>query len=442
MQIVFNNQKSYSLYWRGITLNYFNGRTWRRQIGHHDFKQLPLISEDKGGDYDVLLEPHEKNWLFYQNNPVAARPYLLYSPLLGLVRLNKNPIYQRMVYSVIDQPVVYQPLDSTLYQQNIRLPEQGNLQLRAWAKEKFDTVHQHIPSFVKAIAQYIQNEPFWYSLKPGEMDDELNFMDQFWFQSRRGYCEQYASAVVILFRAVKIPARVVIGYYGGEWNNLGKFLTVRQRNAHAWVEYWQEEMGWTRFDPVRYIAPERINVSLPQDEGLLTHWGFDSSGFPLTTRFFWALDSARFFWERWFVFYNHEGQKVLLQKLGFESVTNQRLLQSSIGVLLFFILCSAAWYYRQDLKRGDRLYREYHKLQRVIARLGVSVHPPNTFSGQIHDLMAKFPQLSALLNQYYAKYEALRLKTSKNPKKNRTATLELFKSLRKLLKKVDPHQRS
>lgn len=87
-------------------------------------------------------------------------------------------------------------------------------------------------------------------------------MDYFWFDSRKGFCEHYASAVTVVLRAADIPARVIVGYQGGEWNPLAKYLTIKQYDAHAWVEYWQKDFGWKQLDPTAFISPSRIDPSV------------------------------------------------------------------------------------------------------------------------------------------------------------------------------------
>jgi transglutaminase-like putative cysteine protease len=82
--------------------------------------------------------------------------------------------------------------------------------------------------------------------------------DEFWFDRRQGFCEHIASSFVVLMRALDIPARIVTGYQGGEMNSLDEYWTVRQRDAHAWAEVWQQGQGWVRVDPTAAVAPGRI----------------------------------------------------------------------------------------------------------------------------------------------------------------------------------------
>ena len=105
-----------------------------------------------------------------------------------------------------------------------------------------------------------------------------------------------------MMRAVGIPARVVTGYQGGEWNAKGQFLAVHQFDAHAWTEVWLEGKGWLRFDPTAMVAPERIEKNLEaavQNEG-----SFLESKFLSMQKIKWLkglrkqLDSFQYGWQR------------------------------------------------------------------------------------------------------------------------------------------------
>ncbi len=82
-------------------------------------------------------------------------------------------------------------------------------------------------------------------------------MDDFLFNSQRGFCEHYASAFTYLMRAAGIPARVVVGYQGGKMNPLDDYMIVRQSDAHAWTEVWVGN-HWQRVDPTAAVSPDRV----------------------------------------------------------------------------------------------------------------------------------------------------------------------------------------
>src|SRR5690606_17167958 len=95
-----------------------------------------------------------------------------------------------------------------------------------------------------------------YTLEPPLLGDDS--VDGFVFETRRGFCEHFAGAFVFLMRAAGIPARVVMGYQGGQRNLQERYVTVRQYDAHAWAEIWRDDSGWWRVDPTAVVAPERV----------------------------------------------------------------------------------------------------------------------------------------------------------------------------------------
>jgi len=117
------------------------------------------------------------------------------------------------------------------------------------------------------------NEAYQYSLNLDFVRDrELDPLEDFVANHKRGHCEYYASALVLMLRSQGIPARMVIGYKGGLFNSLGQYYVVQQRFAHAWVEAWmpdgevpEDEIGgrpsaggcWYRLDPTpgRAVSP-------------------------------------------------------------------------------------------------------------------------------------------------------------------------------------------
>ena len=173
----------------------------------------------------------------------------------------------------------------------------------------------------------IRTQNFVYTLDPPALGRES--VDEFLFDSRRGYCEHYASAFVVLMRALDIPARVVTGYQGGEINPVDGFLEVRQRDAHAWAEVWLPGQGWLRVDPTAAVAPDRIErgaaETLAGVQGLAAFGAPGSwlSSLMRKTRFNW--DAIGNSWNQWILAYNADRQSGLLSGLGIEQVDWQTL---------------------------------------------------------------------------------------------------------------------
>jgi len=103
-----------------------------------------------------------------------------------------------------------------------------------------------------SLAAFFRDDDFAYTLRPGRVRD----LPEFLFEERRGFCGHYAAAAANLLRLGGIPARIVTGFRGGEWNPWLRTLTIRDSDAHAWVEAWDDSAQiWHRFDPTDTVAP-------------------------------------------------------------------------------------------------------------------------------------------------------------------------------------------
>lgn len=136
----------------------------------------------------------------------------------------------------------------------IAAPEDGDLQVPVGLRDQFASIAREFAgdsattqARLEAIEQELRTS-FSYSLRhvrPDGGDPILDFLKS----NRSGHCEYFASAMVLLARSLEIPARVVGGYRVTEYNPLGDYWVVREKNAHAWVEAWVPGKGWTSFDP-------------------------------------------------------------------------------------------------------------------------------------------------------------------------------------------------
>ena len=122
------------------------------------------------------------------------------------------------------------------------------------------SAHPDDMEFVHAVLAMFTQQPFYYTLTPPKLSDDS--VDEFLFDTKRGFCGHYASAFAVLMRAAGIPARVVTGYQGGTFNRFADYWIVRQSDAHAWDEVWIEGRGWVRIDPTAAIAPSRVERGL------------------------------------------------------------------------------------------------------------------------------------------------------------------------------------
>jgi hypothetical protein len=175
-------------------------------------------------------------------------------------------------------------------------------------------------------------------------------------------------------RAANIPARVVTGYLGGEWNPIGDYFIVRQSDAHSWAEVWLDNRGWTRVDPTAVVAPERLTRGLldmladaRSPEARLVRFSTTFAG--LVQRW----DAVNAWWNDHVLEFDYRSQLNLLSRLGFRSPDVAILGWAFVAVLLTW-LAWIAWRFgrRPMLPRPDRLARAYARLCRKLARAGLA----------------------------------------------------------------------
>ena len=219
-------------------------------------------------------------------------------------------------------------------------------------------------------------------------------VDEFLFVTRRGFCEFYASAFTVLMRAAGVPARVVTGYQGGEFNAIGEYLIVRQRDAHAWAEVWLEGRGWVRVDPTGAVSPDRIERGV--DVALPPSLGASALGIALglapggelaqalrAIRHSW--DTVNNSWNQWVVDYGEKRQRRLLDRFGID-VRDWR----SIAVALLLVGACAlgvcAWWLTRRPEVSDQALRVYLVFCRKLRRRGLgreSFEGPQTFAARV-----------------------------------------------------------
>lgn len=122
------------------------------------------------------------------------------------------------------------------------LPERVRRLAREWAGDATDAfeVAKRLETRLRTEYAYDLESPSGAAANP---------LDHFLFESRRGHCEFYSTAMAVMLRSLGIPTRNVTGFVGGTFNRFGGFYAVRQGDAHSWVEVFLKRAGWTRFDP-------------------------------------------------------------------------------------------------------------------------------------------------------------------------------------------------
>jgi transglutaminase-like putative cysteine protease len=262
--------------------------------------------------------------------------------------------------------------------------------------------------FVAGVLDMFRKGGFEYTLTPPRLD--LDSVDDFVFHTRRGFCGHYASAFVMMMRAGGVPARVVTGYLGGEWNPIGRYFLVKQSDAHAWAEVWIDRQGWTRVDPTAVVAPERLERGildfLPDAvsaQARLIH------GTPWLSDVGQAWDALNTWWNDKVVGFNFQSQLSILDRLGFDTPGWQQLGWTFASVLAGWLLWMT-WQLGQVPRgpREDRISRAYLRLCAKLARAGLprEAHEgPMAFAASI---AARRPDVSMQVMPLLMRYASLR----------------------------------
>jgi len=340
-----------ALYWRALSLDRYDGRTWTQSLAVQGQPVPAWQPQGPALRYRVLQAASGKPWLF----------------ALDTARSDQADVRQLSDFRLQRQRPVDQPLMYTLtsWPQALREPQlsewarRAALQLgpsdprsRAWG-EQLKARFSEPQAVVAEVLQQFRTQPFHYTLTPVALGADS--IDGFLFDSRRGFCAHYAGALTYVLRAAGIPARMVVGYQGGEVNQAGDTVTVRQFEAHAWVEFWQPARGWQSVDPTAAVAPERVEQGLEQalsaDEPFLA----DSPFSPLRYRHLaWlnglrlSWDEANYAWQRWVLGYQGQEQSNFLAHWfkGFESA------MLPLSIVLVMALASLGvlrpWRHRPD----------------------------------------------------------------------------------------------
>jgi transglutaminase-like putative cysteine protease len=312
------------LYWRGPSLTHFNGRTWSMQQGTRRGERVLGTIEYRGEptSYRVTLEPNGRAWAFALDMPQQWTPdntlRMSSDYQLGTF-FGGGPRARRLDYRVTSylDYSAREPLNENEREMFRALPEGSSPRARALAATWLGGAPS-AATIVDRAMDYLRSQPFEYTLTPPALGAQP--VDEFLFETREGFCEHYASALTVLLRAAGLPARVVMGYQGGDLNALGGYYIIRQSDAHAWTEVWFEDEGWVRVDGVAAVAPERValgSMGFRNGAGTAVAAAF-RAGWARQLGLLWDTVETR--WQTWVVGYGPELQRALLESLGFDDL--------------------------------------------------------------------------------------------------------------------------
>ncbi len=400
------------LYWRGVVLDKFDGHRWSI---NNPATHLVTMPAEQGMQItqEIILEPHNQRWLFALDRPSHLLPSSNQTAELTpyLTRYfelrNSTTIQERIRYTVVSNLLNNVPETNAdiptrkSSDTNLLLPEGFNPLTLQWAGQLRHQANNPLQA-ANLVLQFFRTQPFRYTASPPPLGE--NQVDDFLFATQAGFCEHYASAFVIVMRAMGIPARVVTGYQGGEINPIDDLMTVRQADAHAWAEIWLSAKGWVRVDPTAAVAPNRVeHGSRFSSQGSLLNFGRQNWLLGLSSELQARWDATNSAWNLWALNYNLDKQKNLLTALsGIEhpqaaqlGVAMMAAASLVIGIISLFLLKRTA-----ALSPADKLYARFcqHMARHGYPRL--PYEGSQDYFRRLHPHFPRSKELEAFLNLY------------------------------------------
>ncbi|MCZ8528339.1 transglutaminase family protein [Alteromonas sp. PRIM-21] len=319
-------------YWRAMTLEHFDGKTWsisnkRKQaeqqlasmgkqtpLTNLALKELSLVT-----DYGLIVEPTQQRWLFAlePSSPNNLENSITVSTLFDYTLRADTPISSKKAFHLRYFPnaPIINGIGNFEAQLNLQVSTNGNPEARAWG-QALANQYSNAQELVNAVMREFNQGGFRYTLSPNAMP--VDPIDSFLFEQRAGFCAHYAGAMVYVLRAAGVPARMVTGYQGGSALS-DNVLQVRQYDAHAWVEALIDSK-WIRFDPTSMVAPSRLSFGLEhaleelgesRETTILSEFG-NSAFFATLQGWFQKLDYS---WSKWVLGFDNTAQTNMLEEL-------------------------------------------------------------------------------------------------------------------------------
>ena len=403
-----NPPRQGDLYFRGPVLSTLDGREWRPLRSRFPAPlQDPARLQVSGTavQYQVTLEPNNRNWLLTLDatpeQPVSPGRDLRMTPELQWV--SAQPVSDLVRYQARSFPNFrHGPQRRTAALQDyLELPPGFNPRTMQWAAElrQGSRASTDPAQLVETVMDRLRTGGYTYTLDPGVYG--VNTADEFWFDNKTGFCEHIASAFVIMMRSLDIPARIVTGYQGGEFNGVGGFWVVRQSDAHAWA----------RVDPTSAVAPGRTGSlqRLQAPRGVIAS-ALDSVSPQALFNLRAAWDAMNNSWNQWVLNYSQTTQLNLLKDIGFASPDWADLGYVLIALVVAASLVGAAWTL-WDRSRQDPWLRLLQRASQRARTLGVPLAantPPRGIAAQLQSHWGADSPQAQVITDWLLRLEMLR----------------------------------
>ena len=410
-----NTRPTGPMYWRGAVMWHCDGMEWRAPYAPASISRAP--NQSPSGNtirQRITLAPHGARWMFALDRPFETPQGAML--VRGDYIRSVQPIRKTRRYEVVSSPEVTRN-DLTPYERKeaLELPASISPAVRELA-QSWVAQNSNSRAIINSALQFFRTQGFRYSLSPGEY--KKDDLEQFLFHRRVGFCEHYAASFATLMRLAGIPARVVVGYLGGEYNDLGDFFLVRQADTHAWCEVWLPESGWMRLDPTNVVAPGRASLDLNSFlDGRIASGQMESrrSAFlarlarsAIFTNIRLAWETLNYQWDTRLLGFDADVQDVLLSSIGIAKHGPYFLIVEVLAIAVVMLVIYFGWMQLRTRSRVNPVKVLYERFCRKIASLGAQRHPwegPSDFSMRAAQLL---PHESERIRQISNTYISLR----------------------------------
>ncbi len=436
------------LYWRALVMEDYDGSHWRQNEGIKFWERQAYTlgnSRDKPVatttplSYEVIAEPSNQRWLFGLD--------LAYSGSNGVINL---PDYRLLAKRKLDGRFQYRaeayqtPMDATLpvavRRLNQALPNNANPRTRELVRALWQQ-HPSADAFLHQVMRRFIDEAYFYTLSPPPVGRAQ--IDDFLFDNKQGFCVHYASALTFMARAAGIPARMVTGYQGGEFNPNGGYVSVYQYMAHAWSEVWLEGKGWVRLDPTAMIAPSRIldgfDATFNSDESYLADNPFSTHRMkevPWLNELRMRLASIDYYWSVWVLGFDSERQEGLLNQL-LGSPNRGRLLAFviSVAALIILLLAWQAGILRLPPKHPAPI-KGFMIVEQALSDLALPRAPGEGPIDYSERIAIALPAIQAAIRHWAGRFIALRYQSCAGSRRTRRAEADFVRQSRRLARAI------
>ncbi len=392
------------LYFRGSVLTNNKGLTWSRKKiskGH-----LYYFGDKDQFQYDIVFDHLQSSYIFSLENTKKIK-----RKSNGLILRREGRSWefipyngQKIRYEGITSNVTPIKMDQKLKKKYLKFPDNISPKVISFAKKMNSNVSS-TEELLEKYKNFILKNDFVYTLSPGRYHP-ISAVEEFLFERRRGFCEHYASLIGLLLRMNGVPSRLIAGFQGGEYNEIGKYYIIRSKDAHAWVEAYDFKKGWIRVDPTSWIAPSRIEFGATDYHSLENlPDGVSEDAFlknlrkNLLTKLWKTFDMAYYELNSQFLSFDYDEQKRIFQKINIKIKRPfQMMIYLFIALSCFFIIFFL--WSRRNEKRPSQIDKEYHFLLKALKKRGVTIRPsqgPLSIKNELDEELADYDALVKIL---------------------------------------------